>query len=219
MHPRVLASGLWPRGVTEDVRDALIERLRTWLGSDPDGTPRLGTDTTGQLTLAPSVVSDLDVLRTLHYEATAGRGARNAHIRERLLNDALALAHGPLLTNRPQGRYTWLSHEISEAQLSLLVADVALALSAHHLEAGNPIPALNALNTALTTAPTDERLWNELLRAAHATGDAARLESTAASLLARNREHSGGARSLPPRTEALLDELLPSWRDARSAAD
>ncbi|WP_371873688.1 type VII secretion system-associated protein [Streptomyces tubercidicus] len=219
VHPRVLASVLWPRGVTEDVRDALIERLRTWLGSDPDGTPRLGTDTTGQLTLAPSVVSDLDVLRTLHYEATAGRGARKAHIRERLLNDALALAHGPLLANRPQGRYTWLSHENSEAELPLLVADVALALSAHHLEAGNPAPALNALNTALTTAPTDERLWNELLRAAHATGDAAKLESTAASLVARNHEHSGDARSLPPRTEALLDELLPSWRDAQSAAD
>ncbi|WP_328687231.1 type VII secretion system-associated protein [Streptomyces caniferus] len=219
VHPHVLASGLWPRGVTEDVRDALIQSLRTWLGSDADGTPRLGTDTTGRLTLAPSVVSDLDVLRTLHYEATAGRGASNAHIRERLLNDALALVHGPLLANRPQGRYTWLPHEIIEAQLPLLVADVALALSAHHLEAGNPVPALNALNTALTTTPTDERLWNELLRAAHATGDAAELESTAASLIARIHEHSGGARSLPPRTEALLDELLPSWRDARSAAD
>ncbi|MFH8574321.1 type VII secretion system-associated protein [Streptomyces sp. NPDC017993] len=219
VHPRVLASWLWPQGVTEDVRDPLIERLRTWLGSDSDGTPRLGTDTTGRLTLAPSVVSDLDVLRTLHYEATAGRGASNAHIRERLLNDALALARGPLLANRPQGRYTWLSHEISEVQLPLLVADVALALSAHHLEAGNPTPALNALNTALTTTPTDERLWNELLRAAHATGDVAKLESTAASLIARNHEHSGGASSLPPRTEALLDELLPSWRDAQSAAD
>ncbi|PBC81413.1 DNA-binding transcriptional activator of the SARP family [Streptomyces sp. 2224.1] len=219
VHPRVLAAGLWPRGVTEEVRDALVERLRTWLGSDPDGTPRLGTDTTGRLTLAPSVVSDLDVLRTLHYEATAGSGASNARLRERLLNDALALAHGPLLANRPQGRYTWLSHEISEARLPLLVADVALALSAHHLEAGNPAPALKALNAALTTTPTDERLWNELLRAAHATGDAAELEATAASLLARHHEHSGGARSLPPRTEALLDELLPSWRDARSAAD
>ncbi|BDM74995.1 hypothetical protein HEK616_84820 (plasmid) [Streptomyces nigrescens] len=214
VHPRVLASGLWPRGVTEEVRDALIERLRTWLGSDPDGTPRLGTDTTGRLALTPSVVSDLDVLRTLHYEATAGRGTSNARIRERLLNDALALARGPLLANRPPGRYTWLSHEITDAQLPLLVADVALALSTHHLEAGNPTPALNALNTALTTAPTDERLWSELLRAAHATGDTAKLESTAASLIARHHEHSGGARSLPPRTEALLDELLPSWRDA-----
>ncbi|MEK8171302.1 hypothetical protein NKH77_23220 [Streptomyces sp. M19] len=30
--------GAVPRGATEDVRDALIERLRGWLGNDPDGT-------------------------------------------------------------------------------------------------------------------------------------------------------------------------------------
>ncbi|MGW0418100.1 type VII secretion system-associated protein [Streptomyces sp. NPDC003015] len=180
VHPRVLASVLWPRGVTDDLRDAFIAHLRTWLGTDPDGTPRLGTGTTGRLTLAPSVVSDLDVLRTLHHEATAGSGSGDARVRERLLDDALALVRGPLLTDRPEGRYTWLSHEIIEAQLPLLVADVALALSAHHLEAGNPASALDALNKALATAPTDERLRNELLR-----------------------------------TEALLDELLPSWREDR----
>ncbi|MFF1305609.1 type VII secretion system-associated protein [Streptomyces sp. NPDC058307] len=180
VHPRVLASGLWPRGVTDDVRDAFIAHLRTWLGTDPDGSPRLGIGTTGRLTLAPSVVCDLDVLRTLHHEATAGSGPGDARIRERLLDDALALVRGPLLTDRPEGRYTWLSHETIEVQLPLLVADVALALSAHHLEAGNPAPALDALNTALAHAPTDERLRNELLR-----------------------------------TEALLDELQPFWRDAR----
>lgn len=219
VHPRVLASGLWPRGVTDDVRDAFIARLRTWLGTDPDGSPRFGIGTTGRLTLAPSVVCDLDVLRTLHHEATAGSGSGNARIRERLLDDALALARGPLLADRPKGRYTWLSHEVVETQLLLLVADVALALSGHHLEAGNPAPALDALDTALANAPADERLWNKLLRAAHATGDTARLESTAAALVARHHELSGGARGLPPRTEALLDKLLPAWREAQSAAD
>ncbi|WP_158102394.1 hypothetical protein, partial [Streptomyces cacaoi] len=32
VHPRVLGSALWPRGVTDEVRDALVERLRAWLG-------------------------------------------------------------------------------------------------------------------------------------------------------------------------------------------
>ena len=219
VHPRVLASALWPRGATEDVRDALIERLRGWLGTDPDGTSRLGSDETGRLTLATSVVSDLDVLRTLHHEATQGRGARRAQVRERLLTDALALARGPLLANRPEGRYAWLTHEIIDAQLPLLVADVALALSAHHLEAGDPAPAMAALTTGLTTAPADERLWNELLRAAHATGDEALLRSTAEDLVARNEALGGAARGLPPRTEALLDELLPSWRGPQAAAN
>ncbi|MER6528369.1 BTAD domain-containing putative transcriptional regulator [Streptomyces sp. NPDC001508] len=212
VHPRVLASALWPRGVTEDVRDALVERLRGWLGSDPDGTARLGTDGTGRLTLAKSVVSDLDVLRSLYHEATQGKGVDSRAVRGRLLTDALVLVRGPLLADRPEDRYRWLTHEIIDARLPLLVADIGLALSAFHLEKDRAEKAIEALDAALRTAPSDERLWNELLRATHATGEPARVRSLAADLLARS-----GARGLPPRTEALLDELLPSWRDGAAA--
>ncbi|MFE4409927.1 BTAD domain-containing putative transcriptional regulator [Streptomyces sp. NPDC056821] len=213
VHPRVLSSALWPRGVTDDVRDALVERLRSWLGTDPDGTPRLGTDDTGRLTLAKSVVSDLDVLRSLYHEATQGKGADNRAVRGRLLTDALVVVRGPLLADRPEGRYRWLTHEIVDAQLPLIVADIGLALSSFHLEKDRAEKAIEALDGALRTAPADERLWNELLRATHATGDTARLEALAADLVGR-----GGARGLPPRTEALLDELLPAWRSAVAAA-
>ncbi|MFD4969781.1 BTAD domain-containing putative transcriptional regulator [Streptomyces sp. NPDC058424] len=213
VHPRVLSSALWPRGVTDDVRDALVERLRSWLGTDPDGTPRLGTDDTGRLTLAKSVVSDLDVLRSLYHEATQGKGADNRAVRGRLLTDALVVVRGPLLADRPEGRYRWLTHEIVDAQLPLIVADIGLALSSFHLEKDRAEQAIEALDAALRTAPADERLWNELLRATHATGDTTRLEALAADLVGR-----GGARGLPPRTEALLDELLPAWRTAVAAA-
>ncbi|OMI87021.1 hypothetical protein BSZ07_22430 [Streptomyces sp. M1013] len=213
VHPRVLSSALWPRGVTADVRDALLERLRTWLGTDPDGTPRLATDATGRLTLAKSVVSDLDVLRSLYYEATQGRGVGSRQVRGRLLTDALVLVRGPLLADRPEGRYRWLTHEIIDAQLPLLVADTGLALSEFHLEKNRAEKAIEALNAALRTAPADERLWHELLRATHTTGDPDRLRALAADLVDRS-----GARGLPPRTEALLDELLPTWREGVSAA-
>ncbi|MFD8521773.1 BTAD domain-containing putative transcriptional regulator [Streptomyces capillispiralis] len=213
VHPRVLSSALWPRGVTDDVREALIERLRAWLGTDPDGTPRLGTDATGRLTLARSVVSDLDVLRSLYHEATQGKGVDSRAVRGRLLTDALVLVRGPLLADRPEGRYRWLTHEIVDAQLPLLVADTGLALCAFHLEKNRAEKAIEALNAALRTAPADERLWNELLRATHSLDDPARLTALAADLIGRS-----GARGLPPRTEALLDELLPSWRDAVAAA-
>ncbi|EFL39830.1 conserved hypothetical protein [Streptomyces griseoflavus Tu4000] len=73
--------------------------------------------------------------------------------------------------------------------------------------------AIEALNAALRTASSDERLWNELLRATHALGDPARLTALATDLLGRS-----GARGLPPRTEALLDELLPTWRDDAALA-
>ncbi|MEV5939115.1 bacterial transcriptional activator domain-containing protein [Streptomyces sp. NPDC051994] len=213
VHPLVLASAMWPRGVTEEVRDALLDRLRDWLGTDEDGSPRLRTDASGRLTLARSVVSDLDVLRSLHYEATEGSGARRASVRERLLTDALGLVRGPLLADRDEHRYGWLGHEIIDTQLPLLVADVALALCAHHREQGRPQDAIAALHTALASSPSDERLWNEILRATHATGDESRLLALVDDLAARS-----GPRGLPPRTEALLDELLPSWRGGTASA-
>ena len=213
VHPRVLASALWPRGVTDDVRDALLDRLRVWLGADPDGTPRLGRDATGRLTLAKSVVSDLDVLRSLYHEATQGKGVGSRAVRGRLLTDALVLVRGPLIADRPEGRYRWLTHEIIDAQLPLLVADTGLALCEFHMEKNRAEKAMEALNAALRTAPADERLWHELLRATHATGDMSRLTGLATDLIGRS-----GARGLPPRTEALLDELLPAWRDAIAAA-
>jgi hypothetical protein len=217
VHPQVLAAALWPRGVTDDVRDAFIERLVNWLGRDPSGAARLAPDADGRLALSTSVVSDWDVLRTLHLEATDPDRQSTPQTRERLLNDALALAAGPLLADRPQGRYGWLSNEIVEAQLPLLVADAGLALSALRREAGQADGAVGAVQAALVVAPADERLWNELLRAVHATGETARLEATASDLLDRAAALHG-ARGLPPRTEALLDELLPGWRTQAGSA-
>ncbi|KIZ15413.1 BTAD domain-containing putative transcriptional regulator [Streptomyces natalensis] len=212
VHPRVLASALWPRGVTQDVVDAFIARLRTWLGSDPDGAIRLTTDSTGRLKLTSSVVSDWDVLQALHEQANTGPGASVPAVRERFLTDALALARGPLLADRPEGRYAWLANEIVDGQLRLLIADTALALATHHQESNNPQAASTALEAALATAPNDERLWHELLRAVHATSDTARLEAVTRRLLA----HHNPARGLPPQTQALLDELMPAW-NARTA--
>jgi hypothetical protein len=63
----------------------------------------------------------------------------------------------------------------------------------------------------MAISPDDERLWLAYLRAANATGDAGRLEAAASALFARAAE-SGPGRGMPPRVEALLDELMPTWR-------
>jgi uncharacterized membrane protein YgcG/DNA-binding SARP family transcriptional activator len=212
VHPRVLASALWPRGVTEDVRDALVERIRDWLGTDPGGASRLTFDGTGRIVLATSVVSDWDVLQTLHHEATEGRAASDPTARRRLLTDALSLARGPLLSDRTPGRYGWLGHEIVDAQHPVLVAEIALALCELHLDASKPKAAVAAIETGLAVSPNDERLWLELLRATHATGDQSRLDAAARSMVSRSNALSGPSRGLPPRVEALMDELLPEWR-------
>ncbi|MFI8853556.1 BTAD domain-containing putative transcriptional regulator [Streptomyces sp. NPDC053499] len=210
VHPRVLSSALWPKGVTDDVRDALVERLRGWLGIETDGTPRLSTDKDGRLVLRPSVVSDWDVLRTLHHGCTGERGAKLApQVRRQKLAEALELARGPLLADRPEGRYGWLAYDVVEAQHPLLVAEIGLALCAEHLRFGEPEAAVHAVRAALRSASADERLWDALLRAAHATGERGDLDEAVRWVADRAAELHGPERGLPPRTRALLEELAP----------
>lgn len=219
VHPRVLASALWPRGVSDDVRDAFIRRLREWLGQDAAGADRLTVAEDGRLTLSPRVISDWDVLRTLHHHTLgAPRPGTGAAERRRRLTDALALARGPLLAGqRADGRFDWLQHEIVDAQYPLLVAEIALALAEEQRTAGEGEAAYLAVRSALGAAPADERLWNELLRSAHATGRAEWLSGAAGWLVAHHRQLFGD-QQLPAETEALLDELLPSWREKVAAA-
>lgn len=220
VHRRVLAAALWPRGVTDEVRDAFVVRLGEWLGTEnATGRPRLSVGSDGRLVLSERVVSDWDVLRTLHHGAVAapGPGLQPAD-RRRRLTDALSLARGPLLDGqRGSGRFEWLRHEVIDAQYPLLVAEVALALSGAHREAGEGEPAYLAVRTALGAAPADERLWNELLRAAHATGRSEWLTGAAQWLTAHHGQLFGVDRPLPAETEALLDELLPTWRQVVAA--
>ena len=212
VHPRVLSSALWPRGVTDDVRDALVERLRDWLGTDPDGTPRLAVDAHRAAHARHVGRLRLDVLRSLYHEATEGQGRQQPCGARAAAHRRARAGTRPLLADRAQGRYGWLTHEIIDAQLPLLVADIGLALSAFHLDANKPKAAVAAVETGMAVSPNDERLWLAYLRASHATGDSAGSKRAANTLIARSHEINGPGRGLPPRVEALLDELLPAWR-------
>ncbi|KAB8161374.1 hypothetical protein FH609_027280 [Streptomyces sp. 3MP-14] len=222
VHPRVLGSALWPRGGTDELRDALLARLGQWLGADAAGRPRLLGGGDGRLALSPDVLSDWDVLRTLHHQVLVSENPTEAgrpSDRMRKLTDALALARGALLAgHREGGGFGWLEHEIVDAQYPLLVAELALTLATEHRAAGEGEAAYAAVRSALATAPTDERLWNELLRSAHATGRAEWLTGAAQWLVGHHGQLFGPATPLPSQTEALLDELLPNWREAVATA-
>ncbi|UED86122.1 BTAD domain-containing putative transcriptional regulator [Streptomyces profundus] len=216
VHRRVLGSALWPRGVTDELRDALIDRLAHWLGTDPTGVPRLSAGRDGRLALSADVLSDWDVLRTLHHQVLVSENPTETGSpadRMRKLRDALSLAGGALLAGqREGGGFGWLEHEIVDAQYPLLVAEIALTLAAEHRAAGEGEAAYAAVRSALAAAPTDERLWNELLRAAHATARPDWLTGAVRWLTAHHAQLFGPSTPLPAQTEALLDELLPSWR-------
>ncbi|MCA2182946.1 bacterial transcriptional activator domain-containing protein [Nonomuraea glycinis] len=183
------------------VRDATIARVADWLG------PRhLRTDQAGRLTLGPDVRTDWVLFRELvrrsHDDPTA---------RALLLERALGLVSGPLLSGRPEGRYAWLAGDELEYDVSAEVADAAHRLCELRLAEGDPDAAIAAVRAGLLLATDDESLWRDLLRATHATGDLGRLRAVVEGLTRRSASHphSGG---MAPETEALIDELLPSWR-------
>jgi hypothetical protein len=212
VHPNVLTGAIWPRGVTAEVRDATMARVRDWLGTDDVGHSHLVTDADGRMRLGPQVRVDWSVFRALVVQAvqdSVQRGNGEAGYLER----ALAEVRGPFLDGRGPGRYAWLATSGLESEAAALVADAAHRLSGLRRAAGDPRGAMEAARVGLRLAFDDELLWRDLLLAADATGDEAKLRSVVDEVSAR----AALDKVLPmmaPETEALIDELLPSWRSS-----
>ncbi|NUR25804.1 MAG: hypothetical protein HOV83_08145, partial [Catenulispora sp.] len=212
VHPRVLTSALFPRGAADDVADQVLHRLGTWLGVAPDGTANLVTLPDGRLTVSPAVRSDWEMFQNLRALADQDPRYQDPRNRDQLLGQALGLVRGPLLARREAGRYGWLAYESVETEVPALIADTAVELSDLRLALGNPEGALAAVRDGLRASPADEELWRALLRATHATGDQTRLQEVVATIQKQTRAVHGD-RGLHPKTEALVDELLPTWRE------
>jgi hypothetical protein len=69
---------------------------------------------------------------------------------------------------------------------------------------------MDAARAGLRLGPDDELLWRDLLTAGHATGRQHLLRAAASEVWAR--ASVDGPPGMAPETEALLDELLPTWR-------
>ncbi|GII03537.1 hypothetical protein [Planobispora takensis] len=206
VHPVVLGGVLWPRGVQAVVRDATIARVAAWLGSDSAGRPNLFADEDGRLRLGPGVRTDWALFRAFVHRSHTDAAARAV-----LLDKALGLVRGPLLNGRPRGRYAWLAADDLEYDVAASVADAAHRLCEIRLAHGEPDRAVAAVRAGLLLAADDEGLWRDLLRATQMTGDAARLRAVADALHRRAASHPYGG-GMAPETEALIDELLPTWR-------
>jgi hypothetical protein len=201
VHPVVLGGVLWPRGVQSMVRDATIARVVDWLGRE-----HLHVDEAGRLRLGAEVRTDWALFREL-----VRRSHGDPTTRVVLLEKALGLVRGPLLSGRPPGRYAWLAGDELEYDVAAEVADAAHRLCEIRMAHGDPDAAVAAVRAALLLSPDDEALWRDLLRATQATGDLVRLRTVVEGLTRRASSHPYGG-GMAPETEALIDELLPSWR-------
>jgi hypothetical protein len=206
VHPTVLGGAVWPRGVSAAVREATVARLRDWLGRDSTGHANLRIEADGRLRLGLEVRTDWAVFDALVQLAAATPAAEEAYLQQ-----ALALVRGRLLQARRPRRYAWLAKENLEYEVPARIADAAHRLVELRLARGDAAGAVQAAGTGLRGAPDEEGLWRDLLRATHATGDGARLRAVVSELEARVAADPA-LEELHPETEALIDELLPSWR-------
>ncbi|MDX6744538.1 hypothetical protein [Actinocorallia sp. A-T 12471] len=199
VHPTVLSSAVWPRGVTAGVRDATVAMAADWLGRDARGRPNLYTDERGRLKLGSEVSVDLQQFQYLLWRSAAEPPAEAAY-----LSHALELVRGRLLHPRPRGRYSWLATDALEYETTARVVDAAHRLAEIRLAERDPHAAVAAARSAMRLAPDDELLWRDLIQATEATGDPSATRAVLNELRAR-----ADFESLHPETEALLDSLTP----------
>jgi hypothetical protein len=211
VHRNVLTGAIWPRGVTPETRDAAMARLRAWLGTDDMGRSNLTTDAGGRLRLSSQVRVDWLVFRALL--AQAGHAAEHGDTDEEAaaLDRALGLVRGQILDGRDPSRYAWLGTSSFTYEATALIADAAHRLSALRLMAGDAEGAMEAARAGLRLAFNDEMLWRGLLLGASATGQEHVLRAVVGEVSARAELDEVMPR-MAPETEALIDELLPSWR-------
>jgi hypothetical protein len=213
VHRNAVEAAIWPRGSDGQALDAALAAARDWLGTDSIGRPHLAEDTAGRLRLGSGVRVDWHVFRAL--AGSAGLAPPGSPAEAGYLAQALDLVRGQLLDGHPPRRYGWLATSELEYEAPAQVADAAHRLAAVRLAAGDSQGAMDAARAGLRLAFDDELLWRDLLRAAQAGGRPDLVRAVVDELCARTALDEV-LPQMAPETEALIDEILPSWRSGVS---
>jgi hypothetical protein len=202
VHPNVLGGAVWPRGVTTEVRDATIARVRDWLGQDESGAYRLQQDRLGRLSLSPDVVTDWHVFCSL---AALARVASNPNQERDLLVRALRLVRGQLAADAAPGRYAWMARTGLEFTVPAVIVDASHRL-VELLYNDDPGGAAEAARCGLRADPAAQLLWRDLLWAESAQWGPDGVRSTVGEMAVVLREMGV---DLEAETGAVIEELLP----------
>jgi hypothetical protein len=209
VHRNAVEAAIWPRGTDSQALDAALAAARDWLGPDGIGRPHLAEDAAGRLRLGSGVRVDWHVFQAL--VGSAGLAPPGSAAEAGYLARALDLVRGQLLDGRPPVRYAWLATSDLEYEAAAQVADAAHRLAAVRLAGGDAPGAMGAARAGLRLAFDDELLWRDLLRAAQASGRPDLVRAVVDELCARTALDEV-LPQMAPETEALIDEILPSWR-------
>jgi len=204
VHPSVLGASVWPRGVTPEVRDGAVERVRQWMGTDTSGGHHLRQDASGRLALGPEVAVDWDCFTEL---VRRSRTAQTVRDERELLRRGLHLIRGTFLSGRPRGGYSWIARVHLERLVPDVVVDASHRLWELAMNADDPAGAVSAVRAGLRLADSSDLLWRDLLTAEFRYGGAAAAEKVVEGLGERIQRYG---LVLSPETEALIEELLPA---------
>lgn len=210
LHPssdhHAVDAALWPSSrVNKEMRNAVISRARSWLGTDAYGNqhlPRVQNTPDKRYRLGPHVTCDW--LTFQHY---ARQGLTDhSEDGDLALRRALALVRGRPFAGMDPQRYAWAEPTIQE--MVSAITDVASELSTRRREARDPRGALWAAQQGLLAVEDSETLYRALFLAHHAVGDIDALRE-AAEHLRRINESIGGGVEMEADTAELLRNLLP----------
>ncbi len=204
--PGVLSAALLPPGAADDMIRGALDQVRTWLGADDGGHPRITVGDDGRWRLADGVRCDWDF-----FVAYAHRSAQPESDAESDLTTALRLVTGPLWANLPKGYYRWLASSRIRTTTATAVVDVAHRLASLTLGHGDTVTAIAACRTGLRAAPTAEVLWRDLLRTVAARRDRKALEAVINEMYQMIAPRRTGLK-VQAETDALVHELLPGFR-------
>jgi hypothetical protein len=191
--------------VAEGTRRSNMSRLRSWLGSSPDGEAYLPDAYTGRISLHPAVSSDWQRLQIL--TSTGVNRASDASLKA-----ALELVRGAPLADAAPGQWHW-AEELRTDMISC-VRDIGVELADRALLAGDLERARWAASRALLAAPGDELLLAARIRTEHAAGNAAETERLSLQLAAQARTLGV---DLDPETVSLLQRVMEGQVRARLA--
>jgi len=191
--------------VAEGTRRSNMSRLRSWLGTSPDGEPYLPDAYTGRISLHPAVSSDWQRLQIL--TATGVNRTRDEGLKA-----ALELVRGAPLADAAPGQWHW-AEELRTDMISC-IRDLGAELADRALLVGDLDQARWAASRALLAAPGDELLLAARIRTEHAAGNAAETERLTLQLAAQARALGV---DLDPKTVSLLQRVMEGQVRARLA--
>ena len=191
--------------VAEGTRRSNMSRLRSWLGTSPEGEQYLPDAYSGRIVLHPAVSSDWHRLQIL----TLG-GVNRAG--DDALFAALELVRGAPLADAAPGQWHW-AEELRTDMIST-VRDIGVELCRRALERNDLDLARWAAARSLAAAPGDELLLVSRIRTEHQAGNHAETERIALQL-------AGHARTLgidlDPETVQVLQQVMEGQIRARMA--